>query len=188
METRVIGYARVSTEDQNLEMQIEALEKAGVSRIYQDRESGAKRDRKGLSECLESLGPGDLLIVWRLDRLGRSLLHLVEIISQLRARGVNFRSLSDGVIDTTSATGELVFHIMAAIAQFERRLIQERVTLGMQCAKRQGRHCGRPGIGQEKSEMISTLMAEGNDIGQIAALSGLKETTVRHHYYRLKKC
>ena len=184
METRVIGYARVSTEDQNLEMQIDALEKAGVSRIYQDRESGAKRDRKGLSECLESLGPGDLLIVWRLDRLGRSLLHLVEIISQLRARGVNFRSLSDGVIDTTSATGELVFHIMAAIAQFERRLIQERVTLGMQCAKRQGRQVGRKGIDQDKIDKIHDLILTGKGVKGISELLDLKETTVKHYFYQ----
>ncbi|MEN9358917.1 MAG: hypothetical protein RL095_452 [Verrucomicrobiota bacterium] len=181
---RMIGYARVSTEDQHLEMQIEALEKAGVSEIYQDRQSGAKRDRRGLTECLESLATGDLLVVWRIDRLGRSLLHLVEIISELRARGVHFRSLSDGAIDTTSATGELVFHIMGAIAQFERRLIQERVTLGMQSAIRRGKHVGRPGIDQEQKEGIFALMKQGKDIKEISQLLSIKETTVRHHFYK----
>ena len=124
---RLIGYARVSTDDQDLALQIDSLTNLGINRdvIFSDKMSGAKADRPGLDACLAKLQLGDTLVVWRLDRLGRSMRHLVELIGQLRDRGIGFRSVSDGLIDTTSPSGELIFHIFSALAQFERRLIQE---------------------------------------------------------------
>ena len=125
---RMIGYARVSMSDQDVRLQWEALRRAGCQEplIFCDTASGAKTAHPGLEACLRALAPGDLLVVWRLDRLGRSMTHLVALIEGLLQRQVGFRSLSDGAIDTTTASGELVFHIFSALAQFERRLIQER--------------------------------------------------------------
>jgi DNA invertase Pin-like site-specific DNA recombinase len=124
---RLIGYARVSTDDQDLTLQIDSLTSLGINRdvIFTDKKSGAKTDRPGLDACITKLQLGDTLVVWRLDRLGRSMHHLVELIGQLRDRGIGFRSVSDGLIDTTSPSGELIFHIFSALAQFERRLIQD---------------------------------------------------------------
>lgn len=143
---RMVGYARVSTIEQELELQLDALRQAGVSGklIFTDKASGAKTERPGLERCLAELRDGDTLLVWRLDRLGRSMIHLVETISELRERGVGFQSLSDGVIDTTSPSGELVFMIFSALAQFERRLIQERTNAGLAVARARGRKGGRP--------------------------------------------
>jgi DNA invertase Pin-like site-specific DNA recombinase len=120
---QLVGYARVSTDDQDLTLQIDSLLGLGVNRdeIFSDKVSGAKTERPGLDACLEQLQQGDTLVVWRLDRLGRSMHRLVELIEQLRNRGVGFRSVNDGFIDTTSASGELIFHIFSALAQFERR-------------------------------------------------------------------
>jgi len=120
---RLIGYARVSTVDQDLELQIEALRRAGCSatQIFQDIASGARTARPDLEACLQALHPGDTLLVWGLDRLGRSMAHLVAVIEELRGRQVGFRSLGDGAIDTTTASGELVFHLFSTLAQFERR-------------------------------------------------------------------
>ena len=133
MSGRSFGYARVSTDDQNLTLQLDALTKHGIaaSRIFKDKLSGAKADRPGLSRCLDALESGDTLVVWRLDRLGRSMRHLITLVEDLRERGVGFRSLQEGVIDTTSASGELIFNIFSALAQFERRLIQERTKAGL---------------------------------------------------------
>ena len=134
--SRVLGYARVSTDDQDLSLQIDALENHGIpkSLIFTDKLSGATSDRPGLAKCLSSLGSGDALVVWRLDRLGRSMGHLVDLVEELRGKGIGFRSLSEGVIDTTSASGELIFNIFSALAQFERRLIQERTKAGLAAA------------------------------------------------------
>ena len=144
-QTRLVGYARVSTEDQDVTLQLEALRRhgCGPDRIFVDTASGARAVRPGLEACVASLQPGDVLVVWRLDRLGRSMPHLVALIADLQARGIGFRSLSDGVIDTTSASGELVFHLFSALAQFERRLIQERTAAGLQAARARGRKGGR---------------------------------------------
>jgi len=139
----IIGYARVSTADQNNSLQTDALEKAGCERIYQESYSGASRERPELSRCLDTLRKGDTLTVWRLDRLGRSLKDLVAIISDLEAKGVGFRSLTEA-IDTTTAGGKLVFHIFAALAEFERTLIQERTKAGLVAARARGRKGGRP--------------------------------------------
>ena len=133
MSGRSFGYARVSTDDQNLTLQIDALTKHGIpkSHIFMDKLSGAKSDRPGLAKCLDSLQSDDILFVWRLDRLGRSMRHLITLVEDLRARGVGFRSLNEGAIDTASASGELIFNIFSALAQFERRLIQERTKAGL---------------------------------------------------------
>ena len=130
---RLIGYARVSTDDQSLNSQIQALKEHGVDArlIFKDKASGVRMERSGLEACLTALREGDLLIVWRLDRLGRSLKHLIEIVEQLQARGAGLRSLQDGVIDTTTASRQLIFAMFSALAQFERNLISERTRAGL---------------------------------------------------------
>ena len=137
---RLIGYARVSTADQDLQLQIKALQRAGChdAWIFRDIASGARTARPGLEACVHALAAGDTLVVWRLDRLGRSMAHLVTVIDELLRRQVGFRSLGDGAIDTTTASGELVFHIFSALAQFERRLIQERTRAGLAAARARG--------------------------------------------------
>lgn len=145
---RLIGYARVSTNGQELKLQLDALEKAGCPKklIFVDKVSGAKAARPGLDACLQELREGDTLVVWRLDRLGRSVRHLIDLVEQLRQRKVGFKSLCDGAIDTTTASGELIFHIFTALAQFERRLIQERTRAGLEAARVRGRKGGRKPI------------------------------------------
>lgn len=149
---RLVGYARVSTDDQDLSLQMDSLKSLGITQddIYTDKVSGAKTDRPGLGACLAKLREGDTLVVWRLDRLGRSMHHLVELIEELRNRGIGFRSVSNGPIDTTSPSGELIFHIFSALAQFERRLIQERTKAGLASARARGRRGGRPPIDLEE--------------------------------------
>lgn len=139
-----IGYARVSTEEQNLDLQMQALKEAGCARIFRDHGlSGAARDRPGLKRALRKAKTGDVLVVWKLDRLGRSLPHLVEVINGLRQAGIGFRSLQEQ-IDTTSAGGRFYFHMLAALAEFEREMISERTKAGMAAAKAGGKHVGRP--------------------------------------------
>lgn len=143
--SKFVGYARVSRLDQDLNLQIDALLKAGCQKkdIFIDKISGAKEMRPGLEGCLNFLQENDTLIVWRLDRLGRSLSHLVELINGLLKRKIGFKSLCDGNIDTTSASGELMFNIFSSLAQFERRLIQERTRAGLDAARARGRKGGR---------------------------------------------
>ena len=145
LQQRLIGYARVSTGDQELALQIDSLLKHGVKRehIFCDKLSGVKVDRPGLTRCQECLRSGDTLVVWRLDRLGRSMRHLVTMIEELKERGIAFRSVCDGAIDTTTPSGELIFHVFSALAQFERRLIQERTKAGLAAARARGRRGGR---------------------------------------------
>jgi DNA invertase Pin-like site-specific DNA recombinase len=139
----LIGYARISTEDQNLGLQLDALALAGCEKIFQDEGiSGAATDRRSLNEALGVLAPGDVLVTWKLDRLGRSLAHLIDITQGLEAEGIGFRSLSEA-IDTTTASGRLLFHVMGALAEFERALISERTRAGMAAAKARGQHLGR---------------------------------------------
>lgn len=152
---RLVGYARVSTDDQDLTLQIDSLTGLGISQddIFTEKISGAKTDRPGLDACLAELQQGDTLVVWRLDRLGRSMHPLVTLIEQLRNRGVGFRSVSDGLIDTTSPSGELIFHIFSALAQFERRLSQERTRAGLASARARGRMGGRSAIDRDEAKV-----------------------------------
>ncbi|STX55650.1 transposase (resolvase, DNA invertase) [Legionella beliardensis] len=157
--SRLIGYARVSTIEQNLNLQIDALIQAGCQKnyIYKDKVSGSKTERPGLTQCLENLSAGDVLVVWRLDRLGRSMVHLVSLIETLREKGVGFKSLCDGAINTTTASGELVFNIFSSMAQFERRLIQERTHAGLQAARARGRKGGRPKVDASKIQAAKRM-------------------------------
>lgn len=142
---KLVGYVRVSTQDQEVNLQVDALSKAGCAEnmIFIDKISGAKSERPGLKKCLDNLTSGDTLLVWRLDRLGRSMAHLVQLIEDLYQKGIGFISLSDGSIDTTTASGELIFHIFSSLAQFERRLIQERTRAGLSAARARGKKGGR---------------------------------------------
>lgn len=154
----LIGYARVSTDDQTLDLQVDALTAAGCEarRIYTDQVSGTTTERAGLAKALEMLREGDTLVVWRLDRLGRSLPHLIAVVEDLKARHIGFRSLTES-IDTTTPAGELVFHIFGALAQFERNLIRERTNAGLAAARARGRFGG----GQRKltPQQVSLLQA-----------------------------
>ncbi len=153
---RFVGYARVSTEGQELALQLDALRNHGVADelIFTDKASGAKRDRPGLDACFKELRPGDVLLVWRLDRLGRSVRHLVTLIDELRDRGVGFRSVCDSAIDTTTLSGELIFHMFSSLAQFERRLIQERTKAGLVAARARGRTGGRPQLSPNDPKVV----------------------------------
>jgi DNA invertase Pin-like site-specific DNA recombinase len=139
----VIGYARVSTQEQTLNLQQDALTKEGCSKIFTDTASGAKAERKGLDEALDYVRKGDSLVVWRLDRLGRSLPHLIATMTALEERGIGFKSLTEN-IDTTTSGGKLIFHIFGALAEFERNLIRERTQAGLTAARARGRKGGRP--------------------------------------------
>jgi DNA invertase Pin-like site-specific DNA recombinase len=138
-----IGYARVSTQEQTLNLQRDALEKVGCNKIFTDTASGAKAERKGLDEALDYVRSGDTLVVWRLDRLGRSLPHLIATMTALEGQGIGFKSLTEH-IDTTTSGGKLIFHIFGALAEFERNLIRERTTAGLTAARARGRKGGRP--------------------------------------------
>lgn len=142
----MVGYARVSTADQDMSLQTDALKRAGCTRIFTDVASGAKSQRHGLAEALDYLRPQDTLVVWKIDRLGRSLPHLVEVIKDLQEKGIGFRSLTDAAMDTTSPSGMLIFHIFAALAEFERSLIRERTKAGLEAAAAQGRRGGRKAV------------------------------------------
>jgi DNA invertase Pin-like site-specific DNA recombinase len=156
----LIGYARVSTHEQNLDLQLDALKQAGCERTFQDQVSGAKADRPGLRKALEQLRPGDTLVVWRLDRLGRSLKHLIETVGQLEDQGIGFRSLQE-TIDTTTSGGRLVFQIFGALAEFERNLIRERTLAGLAAARARGRKGGRPrSLDKKKARLLYQLYDE----------------------------
>ena len=176
-----IGYARVSTDDQNLDLQHDALRKAGIAddRLYSDTASGKDADRKELLACLKALREGDTLVVWRLDRLGRSLPDLVRIVGELEQRGVSFESLTEK-IETGSAAGKLVFHVFAALAEFERNLIRERTRAGLVAARARGRAGGRkPKLSEAQIKEINQMVdAQKLPIGRIAELYGVSRTTI----------
>ena len=153
-----IGYARVSTGDQNLDLQVGSLEEAGCERIYREKTSGAAKSRPELEKCLDSLREGDALVVWRLDRFGRSLKDLVSKMETLEEKDVDFVSLTEG-IDTTTAQGKLTFHIFGALAEFERELTRERTMAGLEAAREQGRVGGRPrALSEEDIPQVQALM------------------------------
>jgi DNA invertase Pin-like site-specific DNA recombinase len=139
----LIGYARISTHEQNLDLQEDALKAAGCKKVYTDKTGGAKSERPGLEKALADARPGDTLVVWKLDRLGRSLKHLIETVTDLSHRGVGFKSLQEN-IDTTTSGGKLVFHVFGALAEFERDIIRERTLAGLAAARARGRKGGRP--------------------------------------------
>jgi DNA invertase Pin-like site-specific DNA recombinase len=141
----LIGYARISTQEQTLNLQKDTLQQAGCTKIFTDTASGTKAERKGLEQALAYVRKGDTLVVWRLDRLGRSLPHLISTMTDLEERGIGFKSLTEN-IDTTTSGGKLVFHIFGALAEFERNLIKERTQAGLVAARARGRKGGRPKV------------------------------------------
>lgn len=175
-----IGYARVSTEEQNLDLQRQALEAAGCDKSYEDRGvSGAVVKRPALDRALASMREGDVLVVWKLDRLGRSLPHLIEVITDLREAGVGFCSLQEQ-IDTTSAGGRFYLHILAALAEFERELISERTRAGMEAARRRGVHLGRPPklTPDQVAQARALITAKEMKRGEIAGMLGVSPKTL----------
>ena len=180
----LIGYARISTQDQTLDLQRDALEKAGCEQIYTDRVSGTKAERKGLTEALSHLREGDTLVVWRLDRLGRSLRHLIDTITKLHERGVGFKSLQEN-IDTTTSGGKLVFHIFGALAEFEREIIRERTQAGLQSARSRGKVGGRPkALTLKEVQMLRNMAADKSlTVSDICRTLGIGRTT----FYRYAK-
>ena len=185
--SKLIGYARVSTSDQDPALQIDALKAAGVAEenIFIDHSSGAKADRPELSKCLKALQTGDTLVIWKLDRLGRSLSHLIEWIETLGDRGVHFKSLTDS-IDTSTAGGELMFHMMGAFAQFERSIIVERTNAGLAAARKKGKVGGRPKLqkADESFEQVKRLSDAGYNATEIAKTLGISKRTA----YRRLSC
>jgi DNA invertase Pin-like site-specific DNA recombinase len=180
----LIGYARISTQDQTLALQRDALEKAGCEKIFTDRVSGTKEERKGLTEALSHLREGDTLVVWRLDRLGRSLRHLIDTITDLADCGVGFKSLTEN-IDTTTSGGKLVFHIFGALAEFEREIIRERTQAGLASARSRGKVGGRPKALTPKEVQILRNMAADKSlaVADICKTLGIGRTT----FYRYVK-
>ncbi|EFL7387497.1 recombinase family protein [Escherichia coli] len=176
---QLIGYARVSTDDQNLHLQIDALERAGCQVIYEDKASGKNTERPELEGCLKALRSGDTLVVWRLDRLGRSLGDLVKLVTTLEEKGIGFESLQEK-IETTSASGKLVFHVFAALAEFERNLISERTRAGLKAARARGRLGGRkPKLKQKDIREIKALLKDPNiPVSDIAKRFGVSRTTI----------
>ena len=179
-----IGYARVSTQDQNLTLQQDALAKACCDRVFTDTASGAKADRPGLNEALSHLRKGDTLVVWKLDRLGRSLRQLIEVTIDLDKRGIGLRSLQEQ-IDTTTPGGKLVFHVFGALAEFERDLVRERTNSGLSAARARGRVGGRKPVltGKKAETALALYNSRTMPVAEICKTLGIGRTSV----YRLIK-
>lgn len=174
----LIGYARVSTQDQNLELQLQALQAIGCERIFSDKKSGRQKDRKGLEDALSHIRSGDTLVVWKLDRLGRTVKQLVDLVTDFERDRINFKSLTDN-IDTTTSAGRFFFHLMASLAQMERELIGERTRAGLAAAKRLGRHGGRRrSMTDEKIESAEKLLLTGMLPRQVAKSLGVSLATL----------
>src|SRR3954471_1189788 len=173
----LIGYARISTLDQTLALQQDALTAAGCEHIYTDTVSGTKAERKGLTEALSHLRQGDTLVVWRLDRLGRSLRHLIDTVTELQTRGIGFQSITES-INTTTSGGKLVFHIFGALAEFEREIIRERTKAGLQAARSRGRNGGRPRkLTNKQIQMLQHLAADKkHSVKEICQTLGIGRT------------
>ncbi|MBM3120065.1 MAG: recombinase family protein [Chloroflexi bacterium] len=174
----LVGYARVSTRDQNLDFQKDALVRAGCEKIVEERQSGSVTARPGLDRLFDILRPGDTLVVWRLDRLGRGLKHLIEIINDIEKRGIGFKSLMEA-IDTTTTGGKLVFHIFGALAEFERNVIRERTKAGLASARARGRQGGRPKAldGKKQEALISLYREKKHTVREICKILGISRGT-----------
>ncbi len=174
----LVGYARVSTEDQTVAPQTDALTAVGCERLFTDVASGTRTARSGLEQALAFCRPGDILMVWKLDRLGRSMSHLIETIRTLDQRGIGFHSLTEH-IDTTTAGGRLIFHVFGALAEFERDLIRERTRVGLQAARARGRKGGRPAVSRETQAMAQALLADKRlSVKQICERLGIAKSTL----------
>ena len=180
----LIGYARVSTLDQTLALQQDALTEASCEHIFTDTASGTRTDRPGLTDALSHLRPGDTLVVWRLDRLGRSLGHLIDTIKDLQGRGIHFKSLQEQ-LDTGTSGGKLVFHVFGALAEFERDLVRERTHAGLAAARARGRLFGRPRrlTAQQVKQLRSLAQDERNTVAEICQTLGISRAT----FYRYVK-
>lgn len=174
----MIGYARVSTQDQNLELQCDALAKAGCKKVFEDKVSGTRANRPGLEKAQEMLREGDTLVVWKLDRLGRSVKQLVDLVGELHKQGVQFKSLTDA-IDTGTPSGRFFFHVMASLAEMERELIIERTRAGLDVARQLGRKGGRkPKMTESKIESAKKLLASGVPSKDVAKNLGVSVPTL----------
>src|ERR671932_1294688 len=182
-----IGYARVSTEDQNLNLQRDALQKAGCELIFDDMVSGTKARRPGLEQALSHLRAGDTLVVWSLDRLGRSLRHLIDTVTDLQEKGIGFKSLQES-IDTTTSSGKLVFHIFGALAEFEREIIKERTNAGLEAARTRGKLGGRPkALSPEKIKLARKLYADtSTSVAEICKMLGISRHTLQRYMKETK--
>lgn len=178
----IIGYCRISTSDQNLALQEDALKKAGCTKTFSDIASGGLDSRQGLREAIEFARPGDTLCVWKLDRLGRSIRHLIETVTYLGNKGVELRSLQEA-LDTKSPTGKLLFHVIAALAEFERGIIKERTRAGLEAAKARGRIGGRPPkLGKDQIQAAHTLLSDGKTgVGEVAKMLQVSRATLYRH-------
>ena len=175
----LVGYARVSTDDQNLNLQREAINQAGCEQIFEDQLSGAKAERPGLHQALQYARAGDTIVVWRLDRLSRSLKDLIEMVTLLESKGIGLKSLQEA-IDTSSSSGKLIFHIFGALAEFERNLIRERTQAGLQAARARGRKGDRPkSLNKDKQALAVKLYDEKkHTVDQICEMMGISKPTL----------
>jgi DNA invertase Pin-like site-specific DNA recombinase len=181
-----IGYARVSTNEQNLDSQRDALTKVGCEQIFTDQVSGTKARRPGLEQALSHLRAGDTLVVWRLDRLGRSLRHLIDTVTDLQEKGVGFKSLTES-IDTTTSGGKLIFHIFGALAEFEREIIRERTNAGLQAARARGRHGGpRYKLSPKQVAIARQLWTANTPVKEICEALGISRATF-YRYVRAEQ-
>lgn len=178
----LIGYARVSTQDQNPELQVDALKEAGCDRVFQEKASGASRDRPALMEALSFLRERDTLVVWKMDRLARSLKQLIETVESLESKQIGFRSVTEN-IDTTTPGGKLIFHIFGALAEFERSIIRERTNAGLASARARGRLGGRPPALTKEDLLVAHALLSDADISvkDVASRLGVSMSTLYKH-------
>jgi len=183
-----IGYARVSTVDQHLRMQEDALKNAGCDKIYHDIASGIKTERPGLEEALKQLREGDILVVWKLDRLGRSIQHLIQTIKELSDHGIGFKSLQES-IDTTTSGGKLIFHIFSALAEFERDIIQERTKAGLKAARARGKMGGRPSALNDKQveKMLARYDEQKLTVAEICKIFAISRPSFYNYLKKSRK-
>ncbi len=181
----LVGYARVSTHEQNLDLQQDALKKAGCQKIFVDKVSSVVADRPGIGEAISYLREGDTLVVWRLDRLGRSLKHLIEMVGELEEKKIGFQSIQES-IDTTNSGGKLIFHMFGALAEFERQLIIERTRAGLAAARARGKKGGRPKLLNEKERDVAVRLYNDrkNSIMEICQLLKISKPTLYNYLHQ----